>query len=257
MKARDLAYALESSWPCARRFDVGPFTLRDGQGGGKRVSAASLTNADFSHADIIAAEVAMRALGQLPLFIIWPDTPAQASFDRGFDTGFDRGLAARGYRLIDPCVGYIAPIAGILTQTAAVLDSYAPSYTQSYAHWPPLAVCNDLWQAAGVGPARRAVMGRALGPKTAVMTRQGDDITGVCFAALVGDTAMLHGIEVAPSHRRQGFAQKLLHCAAMWAQGQGAVNIGLVVTQVNTPARALYEKLGMQVWGAYHYRQLA
>jgi N-acetylglutamate synthase len=236
-----LAHALAQSWPSARSFDVGPFTLRDGQGGGKRVSAASLTRGDYSAAALDQAEDAMRALGQAPLFVIWPDTPEQAQFDAA--------LAARGYRLIDPCLGYIAPIAQIL---AHGLDA-----AQSYAHWPPLALCNDLWQASDIGPARRTIMARVKGPKAVIMARQSDDIAGVCFAAVVGQTAMIHATHVAPNHRRQGSAQKLMQRAAIWAAAQGAVNLGLVVTTENTPARALYDKLGMRVWAGYHYRQLA
>lgn len=240
MNSAALAHALAHSWPCARSFDLGPFTLRDGQGGGKRACAASLTAGDFSAADISAAQDAMRALGQPALFAIWPDTPAQARLDKA--------LGARGYGVIDPCFGYFAPI----SQFLGGYDTTA----QCYAHWPPLALCNDIWQAAGIGPARRAVMERVLGPKTAIMARSGDHIAGVCFAAVVNDTAMLHAIEVASGHRRQGFAQKLMQRAAIWAAAQGAVNLGLVVTVANAPARALYETMGMQRAGAYHYRQL-
>ena len=33
--------AMEATWPAASRRQVGPFVIRDGQGGGKRVSAAT------------------------------------------------------------------------------------------------------------------------------------------------------------------------------------------------------------------------
>lgn len=238
--APPLPQALAQSWPSARSFALGPFTIHSGMGGGKRVSAASLIQTPWRADDLMAAEGAMRDLGQTPLFVIWPDRPAQGAFDQA--------LAQRGYDMVDPCIGYIAPIAEILSQSVDI--------STTYPTWPPLAICDDLWQSAGITAARRAVMARAQGAKTAILVRCGDDPAGVCFAALVGKTAMLHAIEVMPQHRRQGSAQKLIHRAAIWAQQQGAVNLGLVVTVSNTPARALYAKMGMQVWGTYHYRQL-
>jgi GNAT superfamily N-acetyltransferase len=240
MAAPPLPQALAQSWPSARSFALGPFTIRSGMGGGKRVSAGSLTCAQWQPDDLIVAEGAMRDLGQTPLFVIWPDRPAQGAFDQA--------LAQRGYDKVDPCMGYIACIADILIQNVDISNTYSV--------WPPLAICDDLWQSAGITAARRAVMARAQGAKTAILARYGDDPAGVCFAAIVGKTAMVHAIEVMPQHRRQGSAQKLIHRAAIWAQQQGAVNLGLVVTVSNTPACALYAKIGMQVWGTYHYRQL-
>jgi len=240
MMAPPLPEALARSWPSARSFALGPFAICSGMGGGKRVSAGSLTCAQWQPDDLIAAEGAMRDLGQTPLFVIWPHMPAQADFDQA--------LAQRGYDKVDPCTGYIASIAEILKQDVDI--------STTYCVWPPLAICDDLWQSAGITAARRAVMARARGAKTAIMVRGGDHLAGVCFVAVVGDTAMLHAAEVAPDQRRQGFAQKMVARAAVWAAQQGAVNLGLVVTVSNTPARALYAKMGMRVWGAYHYRQL-
>lgn len=237
--AQGLAALVDATWPCARAFTLGPFLLRDGQGGGKRVSAASLAAQGWGDADIPRAETAMRDMGQPPLFAIWPDMAGHLALDAA--------LAQRGYEIIDPCVVYHGQIDAIL-ETAFDMS-------KTYPHWPPLAIGLDIWQQAGIGPARVAVMGRARGTKTAVLARRGDDAAGICFVAIAQDWAMLHALEVAAQHRRQGCAQNIIARAAHWARAEGAVHLGLVVTKANHAARALYEKLGMAQIGRYHYRQ--
>lgn len=231
-----LADVVQATWPPARSFDTGPFTLRDGAGGGKRVSAACV-NAPFTDANLDAAEDAMRAMGQSPLFVIWPD--------RG-DFGLDDALSQRGYQTVDPVVGYGADAQDIMR-----LDT---DISHTYPHWPPLAIAREVWAAAGIGPARLQIMARAAGPKTAILVRRDDHPAGMCFVAIAQGHAMIHALEVQPEHRRNGLAQKLIHRAALWATGVGAARLSLVVTRANAPARALYARMGMAEVGQYHYR---
>jgi GNAT superfamily N-acetyltransferase len=234
----NLADALQATWPPARSFDIGPFTLRGGEGGGKRVSAASV-HAPFTGADLDAAEGAMRAIGQSPLFAIWPE---------GGDFGLDAALAQRGYDIVDPVVGYGADAQDILRRDTEI--------SHTYPHWPPLAITREVWAEAGIGPARLDVMARAAGPKTAILVRHGDHPAGVCFVAIASDHAMIHALEVLSDYRRMGLAQRLITRAALWATSFGAAHLSLVVTRVNAPARALYARMGMAEIGQYHYRQL-
>ena len=67
---------------------------------------------------------------------------------------------------------------------------------------------------------------------------------------------MVHALEVRSEVRRKGVAAQLLHAAATWAQAVGALDLCLVVTVANAPARALYAKLGMTELAGYHYREL-
>lgn len=224
-----LAEVMEATWPAARSWRLGPFTLRDGAGGGKRVSAAS-AEAPFTAQDLNAAIAAMAE----PLFLI-----------RAGDEALDAALDARGWRIIDPVVAYAAPVA----ELAAKL----PGLT-AFPHWPPLEIARALWAEGGIGPGRIAVMDRVTGPKTALLGRTGDRPAGVAFVACLGPDAMLHALEVREMQRRQGLGQNLLHAAANWATTQSATRLSLVVTRQNTAARALYARLGMQVVGQYHYR---
>lgn len=232
MTPETLFPVMDATWPPARSWRHGPFLLRDGAGGGKRVSAASVVD-DWSAADLAAAEAAMTA----PLFLIRPQ-----------DGALDRALEARGYAKIDPVVAYAAPV--------AVVAGDGPKWMTTFPHWPPMEIARSLWAEGGIGPARLAVMERVAGPKTAILGRSNDRAAGAAFVAVVGQVAMLHALEVAPDFRRQGSAHNILCRAASWAQEQGAETLSLVVTEANAPARGLYASHGMSVVGHYHYRQL-
>lgn len=227
-----LAAVMEATWPPRHSHRLGPWTIRDGAGGGKRVSAAS-AGAEVSAADLPQAEAAMRAIGQPALFLIRPG-----------DAALDDLLAARSYARIDPVLAYAAPVSRF----------DPPPAMTSFPHWPPMEIARVLWELAGIGPARLAVMHRVQGPRTALLARARDRAAGVAFVALDGDIAMLHALEVAPGQRRQGCAGHLLQAAAVWAADNGATTLSLVVTEANAPARALYVSAGMEVVGQYHYR---
>jgi GNAT superfamily N-acetyltransferase len=229
MTPETLAEVMEATWPPAGRRRLGPFTLRDGNGGGKRVSAASV-DGPFTGADLAALEAAMPA----PLMLI-----------RAGDEALDAALDSHGWRIIDPVVAYAAPI--------ATLTADLPFLT-AFPHWPPLEIARSIWAEGGIGPARLAVMDRVQGPKAALLGRIDDRSAGVAFVACHGAEAMVHALEVRDSQRRQGLGKRLLHAAANWASEEGATRLSLVVTRQNAAARALYARLGMQTVGHYHYR---
>lgn len=231
MTPAQLFHAMEATWPPAAHRMLGPFLLRDGAGGGKRVSAAS-AEGPWIDADLTAAEVAMAE----PLFLIRPG-----------DEVLDAALAERGYQLIDPVVAYAAP--------TAQLAAEPPAHMTTFPHWPPMEIARQLWADGHIGPARLAVMDRATGAKCAILSRASDRASGVAFVACDGPIAMLHALEVAPALRRQGSAHNILRAVAAWALDNGADTLALVVTEANANARRLYASLGMTIVGQYHYRQ--
>jgi GNAT superfamily N-acetyltransferase len=228
MTPETLTEVMEATWPPARAWRVGPFTFRDGAGGGKRVSAAS------SDGSWTADDLATLDRMAEPLVLIRPA-----------DTALDAALADRGWRVVDPVVIYAAPVADLLAELPPLA---------TFPHWPPLAIACSLWDDGGIGPERLAVMDRAEGPKTAILARDGDHSAGVVFVSCCGGEAMLHALDVRPTHRRRGIGTTLLHAAAVWAAEAGAERLSLAVTERNSAARALYARLGMQVVGQYHYR---
>ena len=225
--------ALDATWPPARIVRVGPWTLREGRGGGQRVSAATAAG-PVGKDDIAAAEAGMRDLGQRPLFMI-----------RGEDASLDTSLRTRGYEVVDPVTMYFARVADLVRPLP--LTTATPS-------WPPLAVQAELWEAGGIGPARLDVMARAA-DKMTFLGRTGDLPAGTAFVAADGEVGMLHALEVDPEARRKGVGAALMAAAANWLVERNAQWIAVAVTDANTPANALYRRLGMTRVTQYHYRR--
>lgn len=230
-----LLTAVDATWPAAALHEIGPWLIREGQGGGKRVSAATALGT-VTEDDIPLAEAAHRKLGQTPLFWIRPG-----------DETLDALLEARGYRVVDPVHIRAAPVGSFPE----------PELMFSFPHWPPLAMARDIWHDTGIGPERQAVMMRPRGPSTCFIARSPEAVdraAGTAFAAIDGDIAMIHAVEVLPKLRRQGSAHNMLRSAAWWAQQNGANWLALAVTQANEGAARLYASLNMGIVGQYHYR---
>lgn len=229
-----LYQVIDHTWPAARLWTEGGWTLRDGQGGGKRVSAATIAAPE---ADIAQAETSMRAMGQRPLFMI-----------RSGDDPLDTELAARGYAIVDPVNLYVAPV-------AQLTDVPIPRVT-AFDIWEPLAIMLEIWAKGGIGPDRIKVMHRAK-TKTAILTRWNEMPGGVAFAAIHDGVCMVHAVEVLEHQRRQGVAKWLMRRAAFWAERQGADRLAVLCTKANVGANRLYQSLGFAHVGDYHYRQSA
>ena len=88
--AQKLYAVIDGTWPAAAKHAIGPWTIRIGQGGGSRVSAATAA-LPVQDSDIPLAQETMREAGQTPLFMI-----------REGDNDLDQWLAARGYVIKDP-----------------------------------------------------------------------------------------------------------------------------------------------------------
>jgi ribosomal protein S18 acetylase RimI-like enzyme len=229
--APDLFAALGATWPPAETRRLGPWTLRRGEGGGSRVSAATLDGPD---GDIGEAVAAMRAWGQAPLFMLRPG-----------DEALDARLAALGYAVHDPVVLLEAP--------AAALAPAAPD-EQVMIGPGPLAAMREIWVAGSIGPARLAIMLRVGEPRAFLFGRLGDRPAGCGFAAVHGGIGMMHALEVAPAARRHGVGAAITRAAAAWVRDAGAAHFALTVNRSNAAARALYAGLGMRPASAYHYR---
>ena len=234
--ASDIHAVMQVTWPPAATTHTGPWTIRDGRGGGKRVSAAT-ASAPVSTSDIALAESAMAALNQASLFMI-----------RAQDADLDHMLATRGYAILDPVNLYCCPI-NTLTDTP-------PAKMSAFTIWPPLAIMHELWAQSGIGPARTAVMNRTRGAKCAILARIKSRPAGAAFVAVHRQIAMIHAIEVTKSLRRNGAGINIMRAAARWAQDQGAHYFSVLVTDANAAAKALYSKSGMTVVGHYHYRMM-
>ncbi len=226
---------IEGTWPPAVQSQIGPWTIRDGQGGGQRVSATTTTKTVSLH-DLPEAEVAMRRLGQPLLFMI-----------RDGDSELDGVLEAAGYPIVDPVNIYVAPL-------AELMNEHPPRVT-TFAIWEPLEIMRDIWAAGGIGPERVEVMARVKGPKTGLFGRSNNRPAAAGFVAIFERIAMVHALEVLERHRREGMGCHMMRQAAFWAAEQGATHMSVICTQANAAANALYSSLGLTLVGQYHYRR--
>lgn len=222
---------LAATWPAAEIRRLGPWTLRRGDGGGNRVSAATL---DGPMRDLDAAEAAMRRWGQTPLFMI-----------RAGEGALDDALADRGYARRDPT----------LILSAGAADIAPPGALAAIPCAGPLACMTEIWTAGGIGPERRAVMARSPPPRTWLLGRLENRPAGAAFLAARDDAAMLHALEVAAPARRRGLGAEMVRAAAAWAAAQGAARLLAAVTEANGAARGLYAGLGFREAARYHYRR--
>ena len=231
---QDLYLTCENTWPPAATKEVGGFTLRNGEGGGKRVSAATLNNRDGID-QIILAEIAMIEMDQTPLFMI-----------RDGDAELDGVLEAKGYEIIDPVNIYCAEVDALATER--------PPRVSMFNIWEPLQIQLDIWAQGGIGPNRIRVMDRAKGHKTSIISRWDDHPAGTAYVAIHDNIAMVHALEILPHQRKKGVGTWFMRQAAFWAKDQGATHLSVICTQHNIGANALYTSLGMELVGQYHYR---
>lgn len=231
LNATDLFGVVDATWPAASDRQIGPWVIRDGQGGGKRVSAARPIG-PATQEDVALAVAEMAKLGQPALFSLRPE-----------DAKLDTLLGQMGYEILDPSILFQGPI----------FDEDIPPVT-AFDIWPPLQIMKDVWAEGGIGAGRLAVMDRVQTPKTTILGRISDRAAGCAFVAVQGTTAMVHAVEVLPDYRRQGLARNMMFAAARWAKTQGAQHFSLVTTDANIAAQSLYRSLGMSVVGRYHYR---
>lgn len=227
----ELFEAVDATWAPRSFLKQDGWLIREGAGGGKRVSATTLLS-DIDTTEINSAVTKMKSLGQTPLFMI-----------RKTDTELDAVLNAEGYKIIDPVV--------ILVGQTQKLARTPPEETYSIVE---LNAPNDnakaIWAAGGIDQGRLNIMARVKGAKSILFADQ----MGVAFAAAHNDVAMIHAVEVATEYRRKGVANALMYKAFRWAKDQNCKWTAVLTVKENIPARTLYQNLGMTETAAYHYR---
>lgn len=232
---QQLYEVIEATWPAAAQTRIGPWIIREGRGGGQRVSATTAAG-PVTAGDLPAAEAAMRDLGQPLMFMI-----------RDGDDALDRLLEAAGYPVVDPVNIYAAPLNGLIAER--------PPRVTTFSIWEPLAIMRDIWAEGGIGPGRIDVMARAKGPKTGLFGRSNNRPAATGFVAIHNRIAMVHALEVLEQHRRGGMGRHMMRQAALWAADHDATHMSVICTQANTGANALYSSMGFTLVGQYHYRR--
>ena len=232
--AAEVFQAIDATWAPAEMRDSGPWRLRRGMGGGQRVSAATLlTPAEAIDDDAISQAVdVMSAFDQSPIFMV-----------RDGEAPLARRLEGRGFRRASPTIAFALPVER--------LEAPAPMAAIPCA--VPLAYQREIWEAAGIGPARLAVMDRVRVPKSYLLARHEDRPIGTAFAAVAKGQVMMHALEIMADKQRLGGASRLTAKAAAWGKSHGATNLVVLVEEQNERAIALYQSLGMTECTRYAY----
>jgi ribosomal protein S18 acetylase RimI-like enzyme len=179
----------------------------------------------------------------------------------------ERGLPLRiqvpleGRRLLDAELGERGWEPTALTQLfVARVDALQTA--EPTGSLPPVEIADqpdDEWltlyrDGGGLSEAGRALLVRHDRVAFASV-RIGGRVVAVGRGAVDDGWVGVMAVEVAPDHRRQGLAQAVMTKLCRWAATtHGATRSYLSVLADNTPAVALYERLGFWVHHEYHYR---
>ena len=228
----DLYEVVDHTWPAHRKISCGSWLLRQGCGGGKRVSAATLQN-KIDIPDVSIAEKGMLALGQDPLFMI-----------RDGDQKLDQILYDGAYKFVDAVNIYCISCKSILRSI--------PPRLSAFDIWEPLEIQKDIWAHCGIDRNRIAVMERAECIKTSLLIRWENHPAGTAYIGIYNGIAMVHALKILPSQRRKGVGAIAMRHAAIWALAQNAPYISVICAKENKAADVLYTSLKMHPVGGYH-----
>ncbi|MEM7529291.1 MAG: GNAT family N-acetyltransferase [Pseudomonadota bacterium] len=243
--AARFAAASDATWPGETVGSLGDWRLRFTHGAGSRAASAWAAGpADRPLGDAVTAvEAAYAEQGLTPRFQLWPG-----------DEALDSHLEDRGYRAYDRS----HLMARSLEEPLPVPQSPpTPDGRETMAIdvRTPLAVLDDIWAMGGIGPARRSVLARAPGLKAIFLGRVGMRPAGATAVVLDGKVAVTQALYVMPEARRCGLGAVLLRAGASFAKDSGADVMAHSVVAGNDAAITLYQRLGFQIFGSYHYRE--
>lgn len=177
----------------------------------------------------------------------------------GIETDLDRELASRGYRLETPTFVLTAASREVAVATTPVAASAGPLGgddvrldTRPDDDW--LGVYHD--RGRQLPAAARGLLQSAPHQVFASVRDERGQVLAVARGASSRGWTGVTAMEVAPQHRRQGLAHRLLARLAAWALDVGDACLYLQVAESNIAARSLYESVGFAAHHGYHYRVL-
>lgn len=127
--------------------------------------------------------------------------------------------------------------------------------TQANEDWLEFAQNRAQWTAEG----RKVFLDALLHIQFPILFAEievDQQIAAIAYAIVVGEIAIIESVETAPLFRRQGRAAHLLSSLLAKCRSLGATNAALQVVAANSPALALYKKLGFSTeLYDYYYRR--
>jgi GNAT superfamily N-acetyltransferase len=228
------------AWPALETADIDGWLWRHTGGGSQRANSVSplAFNGADPEAAIAEVERRYRARGARPMFQIC---------DINVPADLDRRLAARGYRLQEPCttlakeIAPREPPADVEIATAAGED------------W----LCVYL---AGISEDRRPIAPKILAgvpaPRAFFLLRQDGKPVSVALGVVAHGVVVAECVATLAAFRRRGGSARIMAALEAWGAKQGAGIAALQAVAANEAAQALYAKLDYTRVGRYHYRVL-
>ena len=216
------------AWPAFETRDVLGWHWRYSGGGSQR--ANSVSTVDFTGND---PEVAIDTAENL--YRIQNTAARFQTFELTQPTDLADRLRARGYRETEATITMVKQIAAVA----------APSDTEQYVSAVP--EWRDVYLGA-ITENRRAVNTRILEniPQQCrfFACRREGRVISTALSVIGFGCAVIECVATRNENRRQGGADAVLRALEAWAATQDATSIGLQVVATNTPAVALYNRLG-------------
>ncbi len=96
---------------------------------------------------------------------------------------------------------------------------------------------------------RGEIQNRGISFPMVIVLDPGGAVAGYVMYWLVGDEVQINNIALHPDHRGRGLGEAALRLVIGEVRAKGAVFVSLEVRKSNTPALALYKKLGFEILG--------
>lgn len=235
------------AWPALEEIDLDGWTLRHSLGfSGRANSVQSLEGVGRGIDDGLSLDERVaeceRWYGERGRPSLFRMTP----FSR---PGLDEYLAGRGYERFNPTHVLTRDVPGLAAATAAVelREAALHEWLGRYATFTGIP--------ATPAPMRRIIEKSTGRPMPGLVWAGPPRRVVACgLAVLEGELLGLFDLVVDPPERRKGYGEGLVRRLAEWGSGEGARRVYLQVTADNTPALALYAKLGFERAYDYWYR---
>jgi ribosomal protein S18 acetylase RimI-like enzyme len=235
-----LEAAFDASWPSLAADRVGDWMVKRADGVSRRSNSANPLGpeARLDSAALAAIQAIYRA-AERPTYVRIPSV---------LDPAIDAGLEHAGWSFEGESITLIGPLGGAGPGDAELwpspsLEWLAASHALN-GREPALAAAFD------------AVLGRLQAPAAFAAVRREDRIVALGYGALHDGWLCIEAVAADAAWRGQGLAGQAVSALMQWAAGRGAEGACLQTQADNSPAQALYRRLGLgRELYRYHYRR--
>jgi len=236
---QDLEPITARAWPAARQRRLGDWTLYATDGHSLRINSCWVAGepslglgAALDQVEAWYGGQGLSAIFKCPYGAGSADPLAKALTDRDYVCGKETLV------MVGPVAD--APVDGDVT-VSSTLDG----------------VFGAVFAATAIDPAdsaeRLAALGRIEAPRFFARLEVEGQAAAIGASAVEGDWAGIFGMRTAPSHRRQGYAARILATLLAKARQAGATKAYLQVEAANVGAIPIYQRAGFEVAYRYYY----